>query len=61
MPRPVPPVMVPTWKAPTGRRADRSGLSPDVLTGPKNCTAASLLDVIRYTMPYDAAGNLPEA
>ena len=27
----------------------------------QNRTAASLFDVIRFTMPYDAAGNLPDA
>jgi mono/diheme cytochrome c family protein len=48
---------------------DLEGATGPALTGPdfrqlladQNRTAASLLDVIRYTMPYDAAGNLPEA
>ena len=48
---------------------DLEGATGPALTGPdfrqmltdQNRTASSLLDVIRYTMPYDAAGNLPEA
>ena len=48
---------------------DMEGASGPTLTGPdfkqmltdQNLTAASLLDIIRYTMPYDAAGNLPDA
>jgi len=48
---------------------DLEGASGPALTGPdfrqmmtdQNRTAASLFDVIRFTMPYDAAGNLPDA
>jgi mono/diheme cytochrome c family protein len=48
---------------------DLEGASGPALTGPdfkqmltdQNRTAASLLDVIRFTMPYDAQGNLPDA
>jgi mono/diheme cytochrome c family protein len=48
---------------------DMEGGTGPALTGPdfrqmmtdQNRTAASLLDVIRFTMPYDAAGNLPDA
>ena len=48
---------------------DLEGGTGPALTGPdfrqlltdQNRTAASLLDVIRFTMPYDAAGNLPDA
>ena len=48
---------------------DLEGGTGPALTGPEfrqlladqNRTAASLLDVIRNTMPYDAAGNLPDA
>ena len=47
---------------------DLEGADGPALTGPafrqmltdQNRTAASLLDVIRNTMPYDAAGNLPD-
>jgi mono/diheme cytochrome c family protein len=47
---------------------DLEGATGPALTGPdfrqmltdQNRTAASLLDVIRNTMPYDAAGNLPD-
>jgi mono/diheme cytochrome c family protein len=48
---------------------DLEGASGSALTGPdfrqlladQHLTAASLLDVIRFTTPYDAAGNLPDA
>ena len=48
---------------------DLEGANGPALTGPafrqmltdQNRTAASLLAVIKQTMPYDAAGNLPDA
>lgn len=48
---------------------DMEGGNGPALTGPdfrqllrdQNRTAASLLDVIRFTMPYDAQGILPDA
>jgi mono/diheme cytochrome c family protein len=48
---------------------DLEGENGPALTGPafrqmlteQNRTAASLLEVIKETMPYDAAGNLPDA